>query len=485
MKTTAGFDLVPKLSCTSPEDRKSWNTFISQIRSQYPSNPNVQFKENYILFKHFEAEEHYPMLPYIGHKFLRFSSSINPNPEDNSILNSDFLSVLHTVCGIAKNIFGKKFRWWRDDLKEDGEGFYGWQEVWESWASYDMPNDPTPSPPPNVNPLASPLFKVQTIPSKGRGLIATVNIPTGTRILTESPLFTIPSPPIPSLETSISKTLDSLSKEKQSAYHSLHNNYQSPSSSTSKIKTPPLSGIFKTNAIPCGYNSSIAGIYLTICLINHSCIPNTYHNWNENLEQETIHAIRPIKAGEEITISYISESMSNPRRKRLQECFGFDCQCQLCTSDPKQLESSDERRQRILELNESIMSNVTAGYGTTTIDSNPIDCLKDCRGLIGLLGQEYDGSAVNFEGGAYYDAFRVCIRQGDQARAKVMVGRAYEMRVLCEGEDSESSRDLKRLVMNPTVHKMYGLSMKWRSEVEDVPEGLEGEEFEKWLWREG
>ncbi|KAK6521074.1 hypothetical protein TWF506_001307 [Arthrobotrys conoides] len=469
MEITAGFDLVPKLSPSS-EDQSSWNTFISQLRSRYTSpNPqNVEFKENYILFnmKHgVEQQQPACMIPYAGHKFLRFSCS-----DINLKNDGDFLFVLYTVCGIAKNVFGKRVRWWRDDLCEDGEGFYSWEEVWGSWRCYDELNEPDPPVQPQVPPPS--LFEIQTIPFKGRGLVATAYIPTGTRILTESPLFTIPSPPIPSLEASISKTLKTLPEEKQTAYHSLHNNYPPDSP-----QTPVLSGIFKTNALPCGYNSTVAGIYPTICLINHSCIPNTHHNWNENLEQETIHAIRPIKVGEELTISYISESISQPRRRKLKECFGFDCQCQLCTSTPKQLESSDERRRQIMELDGSIMSD--AG----SIDSNPIDCLKDCKRLLALLKQEYDGSAVNFEGGVYYDAFRVCIRQGDQARAKVMVGRAYEMRVLCEGEDSESSRDLKRLRRNPTVHKMYGLSMGSKSEVGDVPEGLEREEFEKWLWR--
>ncbi|RVD88571.1 uncharacterized protein DFL_002751 [Arthrobotrys flagrans] len=452
MGIDAGFDMVPRLS-RSAKDQAAWTAFISKVRERYASDPDVEFKENYIVWKKGE----HPMLPYAGHKFLRFSAKISGSHHGG--IGED----IFTVSGIARSIFGgRRARCWYEGVINNY--FYGWAEVLESWDSYDQPDEPEDPPE-----ESKPLFAIQTIPNKGRGLVATADIPIGTRIIAEKPLFTLSGPSVELLEGPISNILKTLPEEKQKEYRSLHNNYKS-------TQIPPLAGIFKTNALPCGHGSHVGGIYLTICLINHSCLPNTHHSWNDNLSRETIHVTRPIKSGEEITISYTPEGLSKPRQRKLKESFGFDCKCPLCTSPPRKIKFSDRRRTEIEALDASI-----AGDGT--IVSNPLSCLKDCRRLIKLLKEEYGGSALTLEGRAYFDAFQVCIGQGDQARARVMAERGYKLRALCEGEDSEATQEIRELIENPAEHRLFGFSMGWRSEVGDVPVGLEEEAFEKWLWR--
>ncbi|KAK3395017.1 hypothetical protein B0H63DRAFT_506593 [Podospora didyma] len=117
------------------------------------------------------------------------------------------------------------------------------------------------------------LFDVKVIPEKGRGLIARVDIPKGTRMLCEMPMFTVASIRDPGeLERAIGTKLRSLSKEQQRQILSLHNNYPGRHA---------LGGIVKTNALPCvDSGAQEGGIFGTAYLINHSCLSNAHNNWN-------------------------------------------------------------------------------------------------------------------------------------------------------------------------------------------------------------
>jgi hypothetical protein len=39
------------------------------------------------------------------------------------------------------------------------------------------------------------------------------------------------------------------------------------------------------------------------------------------------------------------------------------------------------------------------------------------------------------------------------------------------------------LARDPSKHKLYGISMKWRTTVDEVPHRLEPSDFEDWLWK--
>ncbi|KAK9484537.1 hypothetical protein V1527DRAFT_442927 [Lipomyces starkeyi] len=66
-----------------------------------------------------------------------------------------------------------------------------------------------------------------------------------------------------------------------------------------------------------------------ISLINHSCDPNAVLVFNKNVL--LIRAVRPIKKGEEILITYTDNTMPMPHRKeQLRTRYFFDCQCTAC-----------------------------------------------------------------------------------------------------------------------------------------------------------
>ncbi|KAI9788033.1 MAG: hypothetical protein M1835_002523, partial [Candelina submexicana] len=58
------------------------------------------------------------------------------------------------------------------------------------------------------------------------------------------------------------------------------------------------------------------------------------------------------------------------------------------------------------------------------------------------------------------DAFQISITHSDQARASVFAQRAYESRVICEGQDNPETRKIKRCIENPGEHLNFGASTR-------------------------
>ncbi|KAF2804535.1 SET domain-containing protein [Mytilinidion resinicola] len=459
MGIDAGFDMVPRLS-KGVVDRHNWDRFINFIKEHYKDDAQIEIKPNYIIFK---AGEH-PILPFEGHKFLRFSSKVSGPTAAATRVES----YIDTVTRIAKVHFGSRVQYWNEGF--DHFGNYDWNEVHESIRSYEQVRHAVViSPFLLLDKLGIPIFEIKDILGKGKGLVARFNISKGTRILVEKPLLTVRSMPPNELEPVLAARLKALSKASQRQFLSLRNNFPGKY---------PFSGIVKTNALPCGPGSPVGGVYPTACLINHSCIPNSHHSWNSNVEHETIHAVRPIEAGEEITISYDRGDPYIVRQAFLNEAFGFDCNCSGCSLPPSELQASNARRILIQGLDDTIGDPFRMMV-------SPKEVLGDCHSLLQVLEEEYGGCATASSARLYYDAFQVSITHGDQARASVFAERAYKARVVCEGEDSPETQRVKSLALKPSEHSSFGLcSTKWKTTREMVPKSLNTAQFEKWLFGE-
>lgn len=96
-----------------------------------------------------------------------------------------------------------------------------------------------------------------------------------------------------------------------------------------------VSAIFYNNDISTVDDSKC--LFLTLALLNHSCASNS--SWARGGEDPRVlelRAIKNIKAGEEVSVNYISVegrySSRNDRQQRLFEGWGFKCICPLCES---------------------------------------------------------------------------------------------------------------------------------------------------------
>jgi len=310
---------------------------------------------------------------------------------------------------------------------------------------------------------------VRSIPKKGLGLIAAQTVSKGNRILSEKPIFTFSG--IGNnhdlMNQLIANKLKQVSKDNQRAFLSLHNNFRG--------SLGPFLGIAKTNTLPLGPDATEGGLFLQASRINHACLPNCQHTWNASIGEETIHAVREIAKGEEITISYSHTGPFKFRRRHLQTNFGFDCTCSLCSLPKTERGLSDDRLKEIQYLDDVI------GDGAHLM-LHPQEHLQKVYTLILLLEAEQISDARLPK--AYYDAFQTVIAHGDQARAKFFAERAYTARLCCEGEDSPGTLHLRLVAENTKSHRLFETSKQWRQTKTKIPKGLGKEEFEKWLWRQ-
>ncbi|KAF1847010.1 SET domain-containing protein [Cucurbitaria berberidis CBS 394.84] len=88
-----------------------------------------------------------------------------------------------------------------------------------------------------------------------------------------------------------------------------------------------------------------------VARINHACRPNALWRFNDYTLAFDVFALKDIKAGEEITLSYGLETRSHRRRvKSIEANFGFTCGCPLCTADEAIIEESNDRLSEIKSL---------------------------------------------------------------------------------------------------------------------------------------
>ena len=316
------------------------------------------------------------------------------------------------------------------------------------------------------------MYALQEVLGKGKGLVATRKIPRGTCILSEEPIIRVPEGALcsqPLLE-SIRRQADALTPDQERAFLSMHNIYADDAVSR-------YFGIIQTNALPFGDDVREVGIFLDACRINHACDNNAQKGWNENIKRHTVHALRDIEKGEEITIYYLAIlNNREARQEALRRKFAFTCSCRLCSLPPDQSQESDRRLDEIFKLDGLIGRD-----GLMGILSAPLRILRYVDQQIRLYNEQ--GPHDNGLPRAFLDAAQIAIANGDVARARIFAERATLGSIVFEGDDSSRVLQNRALFPDPSKHELYGLSMKWKTTVDDIPQGLNSKEFEDWLWR--
>ncbi|KAK3250765.1 hypothetical protein CYMTET_35042 [Cymbomonas tetramitiformis] len=206
------------------------------------------------------------------------------------------------------------------------------------------------------------LFEVR--PSKGRGMgaFATCKIILGERILAELPLVSLRS----EVDNGAFEVIvESLPATKKQAFYSL-------SQCSRHGEGPSVSGIWSSNAYPtpsadgAQVSPIIASVFELASRFNHACHPNCHIAWNVALGKQSVHALRDIAQGEELTVAYIGGDVLGTRtnrQKMLQKKFSFDCACDTCELKGDALAKSDRHQARIAEISALLLkwpSNLVA-----------------------------------------------------------------------------------------------------------------------------
>ncbi|MCJ1386334.1 hypothetical protein MMC17_009460 [Xylographa soralifera] len=194
------------------------------------------------------------------------------------------------------------------------------------------------------------IYALQDMPGKGKGLVAIKKISKATRILFEKAVVTV-SKSVGSerLQTSICKQVEALSENQRRDFLSMHNIHLYRNAAKQYL------GIFRTNSLPAEAVGDKGAIFLEACRINHACDNNAQKNWNKKIKRHTVHTLRDINKGEEITITYLAPLKNRKaRQKAFQEKFDFIYLCNLCSLPLEQSQESDRRLEKIYRLNNVI-----------------------------------------------------------------------------------------------------------------------------------
>jgi hypothetical protein len=296
-------------------------------------------------------------------------------------------------------------------------------------------------------------FTLETIPSKGKGLVASRPIAAGTLLISEPPLFTTASLSDPAtFEKDLGAIIRALPREGQRAFLSLHNNFPG--------QPAPFSNIVRSNGYPLGPSSDVGGLFPLVARLNHSCRPNAQHAWDAARGRETVHAVRDVAAGEELTLSYHNGGQaSGERQAALRQFFGFACACAACARPAAELAASDARLRDAQALDARIGD-------ARRVRDRPADALRDCRDLLRVYGLE-DIRDLRVPR-LYYDAFQIAAMHADAARASVFAESARRTREICEGADSDEVVNLRKLAEKPQTFENWGATKKWKSDIKDA-----------------
>ncbi|RMD43811.1 hypothetical protein DV735_g1305, partial [Chaetothyriales sp. CBS 134920] len=320
-------------------------------------------------------------------------------------------------------------------------------------------------------------FEVRQAGIKGFGIFARHRIARGSRILSERPLLLVKHNEINILGAAsrLSKaeldTLLALSVNKakrDSVWNLVDVLFQSAQLPLSKKGRRSIRQ--KRDILACFYNNNFAlsvslshrddgvtttaaarGVFPTIARLNHSCIPNAQGNFNRNVDEGsfTIHALREIAAGEEITVSYLHDELASHEERQhwLHQVYGFWCQCGIC-SGGDEAHRSHRRRERLRDElsrafapNTPLLSDSLGLSGPSNVagagDGAKMDFEKSQR-LVNLTIETYEQEGlVGAELASLYGvAASLADSAGDHGEAMRLGARSMELERDATGEDS-------------------------------------------------
>lgn len=307
-------------------------------------------------------------------------------------------------------------------------------------------------------------YEVKPSDGKGLGVFATRDIAVGELILAEKPLV------VASDLKHVEEALGRLTDEQKGQYRELVSKGSAGdangSANGSDSTTNDESAAFKRLAIPLARPGTEGnepfGVFVIISRINHSCTPNVCLGWHESYGSkhrrasvtsptsptvskggqghdyfavrgsETVHAVRPIKAGDELLgLAFPVYNTQTWRKKYSQQQFGFTCACAACTATHNP--ESDNRRVRIGDLDDEI---------AWAKAPNPLQAYKYTRERLRLTDAE--GLAVPLESAdTHLEAYDICMAKKDYHAAQRHAAMAHAYRELALGHEHGAAQEVQ------------------------------------------
>ncbi|KAG6304580.1 hypothetical protein E4U45_001360 [Claviceps purpurea] len=316
------------------------------------------------------------------------------------------------------------------------------------------------------------MYAVRDIPGKGKGLVATRNIPKGMRILSERPLIHAPfNSSNEQRKKMVYSQVQALNEKERDIFLSFPNRYSFSDSATR------YNGIFRTSSIlyQTEPQNKTFAIFPEACRINHDCDENAFHDWNCDTQQQTVHAMRDIEEGEEITIAYMPFFEGHEsRRKKLKSDYHFTCSCRACSLPDEVREERDRKAFQFYFLG-SLSKD--SHYTPDPYLENMINFGTQVRIFRGLRREDRFYALILSE------AAEFCINMCDLARGRVFAQKAAAVWETLLGSDSPVTKRFITMACSHSTHDECGICRVWKTAVTDIPQGLGSDDFENWLFR--
>ena len=377
------------------------------------------------------------------------------------------------------------------------------------------------------------MHAIRDVPGKGKGLVATRRIAKGTRILSEQPLIQIP--PLADMaelchdeekREIVRDFIDGrFPADRRKAFFALHNAF--PNGADAKYVGRLRTNGFRLSTLRNGpFHHDLDGegdssdeeeehgepiaVFRNASRINHDCESNAHNMWNEITERYTVHALRDIDAGEEITVNYTCYTACfctrHQRQTVLREQYAFDCSCRLCSLPLEESLAHDAKVELMLNNHLRLVQDVMrvsypaaandpwaesfqAGIDRYTNASpeklqtpspDRVRLLQNLEQAHLLYTEEGLDSALP---GTHTMAGELCLALGDLARCQVFYQRAERGWSALEGDDSPAAGTSRDRWRDPPLDGATCASGGWETVLEDVPVDLDADAFEAWLWR--
>lgn len=106
-----------------------------------------------------------------------------------------------------------------------------------------------------------------------------------------------------------------------------------------------------------------AAVLLGLSRFNHSCLPNTESDVNQENGKLEVYSTRSIRIGQEVTISYIGDvdHFTVAERKDALRNWNFECKCAACATS--NFTTKSDRRRKALSLNQSLLEGLSNSKG--------------------------------------------------------------------------------------------------------------------------
>ncbi|KAK9414204.1 hypothetical protein SUNI508_02303 [Seiridium unicorne] len=269
-------------------------------------------------------------------------------------------------------------------------------------------NPETLGPIDQLNAEESSKWKVEGVPGKGMGLIATRNLQMGDHIMSTTASVMIDYELF--YDVSEADLLDmqvaavgNLPDKHRGIFLNLstHDDAADYITQVEKIITTNSFDIQNTGIITKKYESEEENFYTVfpeISRMNHDCRPNADYYFDPNTFTQHIHAVRPIAAGEEITISYIDTVQTREDRlARLDLLWHFPCSCSSCTQNEHMTNASDARIHQIQEIRKQLRDWEPQSQATPAMAELLVSLYQQER-LWTLLPEAYTYAAIEYNG---------------------------------------------------------------------------------------